>query len=158
MVHSSINQFVVFEKFAEMNNKYDVKHFSELIDTFNLAEEMKLINDDVNQEIQANRIELNQTVFDPLIDPNERQKCQYEFAEYQPRRYDVSKLPDDHPMLSEPPESVADHVDKKELINFILDKAFLQQALNQEYVQAAQKLFKSEENRELLLTFLEQDY
>jgi len=58
-------------------------------------------------------------------------------------------------MLSEPPESVADHVDKKELINFILDKAFLQQALNQEYVQAAQKLFKSEENRELLLTFLE---
>ena len=34
-VHSAINQFVVFEKFAEMNNKYDVKNFSDLIDTFN---------------------------------------------------------------------------------------------------------------------------
>ena len=31
-----------------MNNKYDVKHFSELIETFNLKEEMKLINDNVS--------------------------------------------------------------------------------------------------------------
>lgn len=30
--HSSINQFVVFEKYAEMNNKYDVKNFSDLIE------------------------------------------------------------------------------------------------------------------------------
>ena len=34
--HSSINQFVVFEKYAEMNNKYDVKHFSDLIDQFDI--------------------------------------------------------------------------------------------------------------------------
>ena len=38
-IHSSINQFVVFEKFAEMNNKYDVSNFSKLIDTFDLEKE-----------------------------------------------------------------------------------------------------------------------
>ena len=32
LIHSAINQFVVFEKFAEMNNKYDVKNFSDMID------------------------------------------------------------------------------------------------------------------------------
>ena len=33
-VHSSVNQLVVFEKFAEMNNKYDVQNFAKLIDEF----------------------------------------------------------------------------------------------------------------------------
>ena len=55
-IHSSINQFVVFEKFAEMNNKYDVKHFSDLIDTFDVAKEMKLINDLVTKDIVDNRV------------------------------------------------------------------------------------------------------
>lgn len=36
LIHSAINQFVVFEKFAEMNNKYDVKNFSDMIDKFEL--------------------------------------------------------------------------------------------------------------------------
>ena len=40
-VHSSIGQFVVFEKGAEMNNKYDVKQFSDLIDNFKLEDEVK---------------------------------------------------------------------------------------------------------------------
>ena len=43
MIHSSINQFVVFEKFAEMNNKYDVNNFSKLIDDFNLEGECEEI-------------------------------------------------------------------------------------------------------------------
>ena len=42
-IHSSINQFVVFEKFAEMNNKYDVNNFSKLIDDFNLETECEEI-------------------------------------------------------------------------------------------------------------------
>jgi hypothetical protein len=46
-VHSSINQFVVFEKFAEMNNKYDVKNFSDLIETFKVEDEMKVINQEI---------------------------------------------------------------------------------------------------------------
>ena len=42
-IHSSINQFVVFEKFAEMNNKYDVKNFSDLIDKFDLNDEVNAV-------------------------------------------------------------------------------------------------------------------
>ena len=42
-IHSSINQFVVFEKFAEMNNKYDVNNFSKLIDDFSLETECEEI-------------------------------------------------------------------------------------------------------------------
>mgnify|MGYP006130265101 CR=1 FL=1 len=40
-IHASINQFVVFEKFAEMNNKYDVNNFSKLIDTFSKQNEIQ---------------------------------------------------------------------------------------------------------------------
>ena len=54
-VHSSINQFVVFEKFAEMNNKYDVKNFSDLIDQFKVEDEMKVIK----KEIEDNKMELD---------------------------------------------------------------------------------------------------
>lgn len=43
MIHSAINQFVVFEKFAEMNNKYDVANFSKIIDTFDLDREVSII-------------------------------------------------------------------------------------------------------------------
>ena len=37
----------MFEKFAEMNNKYDVKHFSELLDNFTVESEMMIINGDI---------------------------------------------------------------------------------------------------------------
>lgn len=45
--HSSINQFVVFEKYAEMNNKYDVKNFSELIEQFDMEAELKTICEEI---------------------------------------------------------------------------------------------------------------
>jgi len=41
----------VFEKFAEMNNKYDVKNFSELIDNFNLEKECETINEQIKRQI-----------------------------------------------------------------------------------------------------------
>ena len=41
-----------------MNNKYDVKHFSDLIDTFTLADELKIINDLVTKDIVDNRVPL----------------------------------------------------------------------------------------------------
>jgi len=47
LIHSAINQFVVFEKFAEMNNKYDVKNFADIIDKFELQEELKAVCDDI---------------------------------------------------------------------------------------------------------------
>jgi hypothetical protein len=47
-VHSAIGQFVVFEKFAEMNNKYDVKNFSDLIDNYSTEKEMMAIETDIH--------------------------------------------------------------------------------------------------------------
>jgi hypothetical protein len=34
LVHSAINQFVVFEMSAEMNNKYDVANFAKILEEF----------------------------------------------------------------------------------------------------------------------------
>ena len=48
-MHSSINQFVVFEKFAEMNNKYDAKNFGDLIDSFSVEKEMQSIQKIIEQ-------------------------------------------------------------------------------------------------------------
>lgn len=64
----------------------------------------------------------------------------------------------DHPIVVEPPAKLAEHEDKKELINFVLDKAFLPQNLNQEYVDSTKEMFKTEANREQLLAFMEEDY
>jgi hypothetical protein len=40
-----------------MNNKYDVKNFSDLIDKFDCAEEVKVIQDNLRQEIEESRVE-----------------------------------------------------------------------------------------------------
>mmetsp|Transcript_3153 Transcript_3153/g.3054 ORF Transcript_3153/g.3054 Transcript_3153/m.3054 type:complete len:357 (+) Transcript_3153:344-1414(+) len=42
-IHGSINKFVVYEKFAEMNNKYDVKNFSKLIEEYDNSYEVAAI-------------------------------------------------------------------------------------------------------------------
>lgn len=39
-VHSVINQFVVFEQSAEMNNKYDLGNFAKLLQSFTPQQEM----------------------------------------------------------------------------------------------------------------------
>jgi hypothetical protein len=41
-----------------MNNKYDVKHFSDLIDTFTVSKEMEIINELVTKDIVDNRVPL----------------------------------------------------------------------------------------------------
>lgn len=35
---------MVFEKFAEMNNKYDAKNFGDLIESFTVEKEMKFVD------------------------------------------------------------------------------------------------------------------
>ena len=47
MIHSCVNQFVVFEKFSEMNNKYDVKNFADLLDSFSVENEMKVFDEEL---------------------------------------------------------------------------------------------------------------
>ena len=44
-VHGSINKFVVYEKFAEMSNKYDVNNFSKIIEEYNNKKEIETIMD-----------------------------------------------------------------------------------------------------------------
>ena len=67
-IHSSVNQFVVFEKFAEMNNKYDVKNFSDLIDQFKIEDEMKVINDFIEDDIKNYQKTTRGCLFDPVYD------------------------------------------------------------------------------------------
>jgi len=42
-IHSAINKFVVYEKFSEMNNKYDIGNFSKILDEFKEENEMEEI-------------------------------------------------------------------------------------------------------------------
>lgn len=44
-MHSAINKFVVYEKFSEMNNKYDVNNFSKILEEYNNEEELNVIKD-----------------------------------------------------------------------------------------------------------------
>ena len=44
MIHSSINQFVVFEMSAEMNNKYDAANFAKILEEFSPQQEMRTID------------------------------------------------------------------------------------------------------------------
>lgn len=43
-IHSVINQFVVFEQSAEMNNKYDLGNFAKLLESFTTQHEMASID------------------------------------------------------------------------------------------------------------------
>jgi hypothetical protein len=42
-VHSSINKLVVYEKFSEMNNKYDVNNFVKVLDDYTKEGELQSI-------------------------------------------------------------------------------------------------------------------
>lgn len=46
-VHSAINKFVVYEKFSEMNNKYDITNFSNILDEFKEEKEMETIEKEI---------------------------------------------------------------------------------------------------------------
>ncbi len=48
-VHASVNKFVVYEKFSEMNNKYDV---SKIIDEYNNIEEVQAIIQHLNIKLK----------------------------------------------------------------------------------------------------------
>lgn len=81
-VHSTINQFVVYEKFAEMNNKYDVNNFSKIIEEYNTEEELKSIL----QFIGINKCEADFDQFDKEAVPK------YEFAPYEFKKYNILNM------------------------------------------------------------------
>lgn len=52
-LHSSINQFVVYEMSAEMNNKYDVQNFAKLLEEFSPQQEMRTVDKYLYGVVQA---------------------------------------------------------------------------------------------------------
>ena len=61
------------------------------------------------------------TIFDPLIDGSD---AKYDFAGYVHRRYDLKNL--NNELILDPPVRLRDHKNPKEIINYILDKAFVE--------------------------------
>ena len=44
LIHATINQFVVFEMAAEMNNKYDINNFAKFLESFDSAKELEKVD------------------------------------------------------------------------------------------------------------------
>lgn len=74
-----------------MNNKYDVKNFSEHIDKFEIEAELKAICDDIESKIQASKIKYQQTVFDPFVSKQDKREAEYKFNEYE-SRFELNEL------------------------------------------------------------------
>ena len=52
-MHASINKFVVYEKFAEQSNKYDVGNFAKIIDEFDIGQEIEAVRSTVGVKVVA---------------------------------------------------------------------------------------------------------
>jgi len=72
-----------------MNNKYDVKIFADLLAEFKIEDELKTIKEDVHEKMVASRVKVFDTIFDPILDSDNRKKAKYEFTEYE-SRYGIS--------------------------------------------------------------------
>ena len=94
-----------------MNNKYDVKNFSDLIDNFNIKTEMESIKNHILQKVQEGKVDTRQTIFDPVIDRADLTKTEYKYTEYIPKRYDIKTLldKDDKHLIVPPPINMKDY-------------------------------------------------
>lgn len=72
----------------------------------------------------------------------------------------MKELPDSDPdhLVSQPPFRLQDYEYKEELINYVLDKAFIPQYLSNEQVSVMIELFKELVHRETFLGFMDKDY
>ena len=74
-----------------MNNKYDVKHFSDLIDNFDIQDELTAICEEIESKKMAARVKSQQTVFDPFINQQNQREASYKFSEFE-SRFSLSDL------------------------------------------------------------------
>lgn len=79
-IHQAVGGFVVYEKNAEMNNKYDIKNFAKLIEQFKLEEELTAIVNEVELSIPKNRLPLKSSQFDPIY--TDENVAAYQFNQY----------------------------------------------------------------------------
>ena len=157
-VFSSIGQFIVFEKQAEMNNKYDVKNFSALLDSFNLEKEVAIIEEEIKKQIEAGtQRDQRQTIFDPVVEEG-GQKAAYSFTPYAFKKFNIGKMASDNPLLGAPPVNLLCHEDKAEVLNCIFHKAFAHQSLYFDHKAAAQHLFKEICHRHSFMQKIEEEY
>jgi hypothetical protein len=129
-----------------MNNKYDVTNFSKLIDNFDKDKEMALVQSEVEQDIAYARAhsqhEMVQQIFDPIIPKMKdfeaaKKQSKYELAKFKGKRYDMSNL---HARLLEcPPHSISQYRYKEEVLNYVLDKAFIEMPIKEEFLMATQQ-------------------
>lgn len=83
-------------------------------------------------------------------------EARYEFARYKGRRHDLQNLPDQ--LLASPPNRIVQYAYKGEVINYILDKAFIELPLKIEHLEAIEQCFAQRGHRETFLAFIERDY
>jgi len=143
-----------------MTNKYDIKNFAQIIEKFNIEEEVQLIQENVTYTMEVGRLPLKQSIFDPVIRLQEKENSTYEFAEYKPKRFPINELPDkdETHIINHPPFRLQDYEFKDEVINYVLDKAFIMQYLSNEQVSVMIELFKENIHRETFLNFMDKDY
>ena len=60
--------------------------------------------------------------------------------------------------MEPPPPDLLDYGNKKAILNFLLDRIFTEQLIEQEYLAVTSKLMDSAENRDTALSMLEKDY
>ena len=77
-----------------------------------------------------------------------------------PKRYNIQTLldKDDTHLIVPPPIKIADYEHKSEVINFILDKAFVPQAMTNEQIKVMMDLFKEHKYREMFIEMVYKDY
>lgn len=83
-------------------------------------------------------------------------EARYEFAKFKGRRHDLLNLPDQ--LLASPPNRIIQYAYKDEVINYILDKAFIELPLKIEHLEAIEQCFAQRDHRETFLAFIERDY
>ena len=90
------------------------------------------------------------------MDLNTPVKSKYEMAKFHGQKYDIFNV--NERLLANPPFRLSQHRYKDEVINYVLDKAFTEFTLKDEYFEAMQHCLTNYENRETFLKMIEQDY
>jgi len=105
-VHSAINKFVVYEKFSEMNNKYDIGNFSKILDEFKEEKEMETIEKELADPEQ--------------VDPR---TIKYSFGAYSSPNLELSAfdLREVEPPFKSSPEKENEKSDIFEMFNYVMN-------------------------------------
>ena len=129
-VHAAINKFVVYEKFAEMNNKYDVNNFSKLLEEYNNE-----------QEIEAIR--------QSLANKSAIKVPKYEFVGFESKYFNINNIKSED--LAPPREKISHYTNSNDVLKFLIGKILTEIPLHEEYYLQLDNMFQNTEGRDLLI-------